>query len=208
MRVRHEQQPRSRLAHEDCTHRTPHAHTQRITSPPPSASAHFARSRAVAAALSRWQLGQSCLHVAAAARRTLVASIGGSTGNTPGRAWVTTRSSTLPLQRVDSTNPCTVGTASSRSLSLTRADMAHGGPAGDFGGVGAGGGDGAGDGSGGEVGSAGQMVRSPTGDVPEAVRRVLENEALVLLGDVFRRNGHEIRLAGGVVSVASPCGAW
>jgi hypothetical protein len=115
---------------------------------------------------------------------------------------VTTRSSTLPLRRVNFTNPSAVGAAGSRSLSLTRADMAHGGPAGDFGGVGVGGGD---DGSGGEVGSSGRMVRSPTGDVPEAVRRVLENEALVLLGDVFRRNGHEIRLAGGVVSVASPC---
>lgn len=44
------------------------------------------------------------------------------------------------------------------------------------------------------------VARSPS-EVPEAVRKVLENEALILLGDVFRRHGHELRLAGGVVSL-------
>lgn len=45
------------------------------------------------------------------------------------------------------------------------------------------------------------VARSPS-EVPEAVRKVLQNEALILLGEVFRRHGHELRLAGGVVSLS------
>jgi tRNA nucleotidyltransferase (CCA-adding enzyme) len=36
-------------------------------------------------------------------------------------------------------------------------------------------------------------------DAAERVREVLSDPKLVLLGDIFRQNGHEIRLAGGVV---------